>query len=74
MTVLASYWTRMADKLNDVRMQICYYGAYENQTCDCKFGIDNTTKLGLDEMNGCPELRELIRIYRNQVNSVSQSA
>lgn len=74
MTALASYWNRMADQLDLVRVKICYYGAGENQTCDCKYGVSADSNMRLDEQNGCPELRALIKIYRNQAERVvSQS-
>lgn len=76
MAVISSYWERMADQLNDVRIKICFYGADEHQSCDCKYGVDMNTELNRGECNGCPELRNLIKIYRNQAQrvSVSQSA
>jgi len=62
-------FTRIANDLNETRMKLCAYLADEEETCDCKHGVDMTVDLRRDERNGCPELRELVKIYRNQAKN-----
>lgn len=58
------YFGARADELDLARRGICAYGSKENEPCDCKYGISNDTKLESSEKTGCPELRHIIRIYR----------
>jgi hypothetical protein len=52
------------EALEAVRRRVCAYNMglrNEDVRCDCKYGIDLTTKRTMgSEQTGCPELRELI--------------
>jgi len=58
------YHVKIANQLDAVRRMVCPYGAGENESCDCKYGISNETQLIRSEQTGCPELRDLVKIYR----------
>ncbi len=60
-------YLKLAASLEAVRRRVCSYGAIEDMTCDCKFGvgqrmIDGKPVHPQSEQNGCPELREVIAV------------
>jgi len=58
----------IATKINSFRQQqICPYGADENETCDCKYGI-NINSRPFGEQTGCPEMRYIVKSYRAFAN------
>lgn len=72
-----SSWTptlrqNLIDALEEARKAVCAYGPLA-RTCDCKYGLvpDNgydwqPAMLG-SEQTGCPELRDLIRAIRAEM-------
>lgn len=54
----------IATELEQVRERLCPYPP-NGTGCDCKYGVGYGTRLGSSEKTGCPELREIIAIYRN---------
>ena len=65
-------YNNLATKLNSFRQRwICVYGADENETCDCKFGI-NVISRPMGEQTGCPEMRNIVEAYRAFANHYSR--
>jgi hypothetical protein len=68
------YWQKRlndtADALNKIRMTLCAYMAPENGMCDCKYGAPQGIPSISSEKTGCPELRQLVRAYRELANNV----
>ena len=52
----------IANHLETARRLICPYPRRE--TCDCKYGLGYGVNVKSSEKTGCPELREIIMIYR----------
>lgn len=61
----AAYFHRLADKIEGVRSTICPYGAGEFESCDCKYGLKPGIDLSRSEQTGCPELRDIVKSYRD---------
>jgi hypothetical protein len=53
----------LANELEVVRQKLCPYPR-NTLSCDCKYGIGYGTRVNTSEKTGCPELREIILIYR----------
>lgn len=58
-----SVFERMANELESVRQRICPY-PMNASSCDCKYGLGYGVNLRTSEKTGCPELREIIAVYR----------
>lgn len=52
----------IANHLETARRKICPYP--RSETCDCKYGLGYGVNVKTSEKTGCPELREIIMIYR----------
>lgn len=65
MTHTKNYWLAIAEGLEIIRRRLC---PYPGTTCDCKFGINYETNLAISEQTGCPELKNIISIYRTAAN------
>lgn len=53
----------IASQLEVVRKMICPSGGIG--PCACKYGLGYGTRIRTSEKTGCPELKELISIYKN---------
>lgn len=58
-----STFEAMANQLEQVRKTICPY-PMSDSSCDCKYGLGYGVNVRTSEKTGCPELREIIAVYR----------
>lgn len=58
-----STFQKIADELEIVRQRLCPY-PNNGSTCDCKYGLGYGVSLRTSDKTGCPELRDMITVYR----------
>lgn len=61
--IVAVIFERIANDLEYVRQKLCPY-PINVSSCDCKYGLGYGTNVKNSEKTGCPELREIIAVYR----------
>lgn len=61
--IVAIEFEYIANHLEVARRRLCPYPT-NGSSCDCKYGVEYGVNVRSGEKTGCPELRELIAIYR----------
>lgn len=65
-------YERIANDLERIRQRICPY-PINGTSCDCKYGLGYGVNVRRSEKTGCPELRELIAVYRATARGYPES-
>lgn len=60
--IIAIEFEYIANHLEVARFRLCPYP--KKSTCDCKYGLGYGVSVKTSEKTGCPELREIIAVYR----------
>jgi len=61
--IVAIEFEYIANHLEVARRRLCPYPTNVS-SCDCKYGLGYGTNVKTSEKTGCPELREIIAVYR----------
>jgi len=61
--IVAIEFEYVANYLEVARRRLCPYPT-NGSSCDCKYGLGYGTNVKTSEKTGCPELREIIAVYR----------
>lgn len=61
--IVAIQFEYIANYLEVARRRLCPY-PMNGSSCDCKYGLGYGTNVRSSEKTGCPELREIIAVYR----------
>lgn len=61
--IVAIEFEYIANHIEVARRRLCPYPTNAS-SCDCKYGLGYGTNVKSSEKTGCPELREIIAVYR----------